>query len=43
MSGLFDLHMTFVNMCAQDVITHTEHNAFEDVLSDVLTRIEGES
>ena len=29
---LFDLHMTFTNLCADDVITCDEHNAFETVL-----------
>ena len=40
---LFDLHLTLANLCAEDVITCTEHNALEDVLDLVHDRIEGES
>ncbi len=35
---LWDLHNDFVNLCAQDILTESEHNAFEDVLERVFER-----
>lgn len=38
-SELFGLHMDITMLCANDVITHEEHEAFLDVLDQVLDRL----
>ena len=36
---LLKLHITFAELCASDILTAEEHDRFEAVLQDVLTRV----
>jgi hypothetical protein len=34
--ALFELHLKYMDLCARDIITETEHNLLEDALEKLL-------